>query len=528
MSTFIRGPVCGTDNCPSRLWRIIDGRRTCRFGHVMDGDIEFNNDDDDMGGGAMSSQVVTRRLNLTTNAVGGFQASMGPSQMSQLDKIRQQKESKKRLFGPEANTLFVRTIQFILRRQTKILINEMHFPSEFESLVKLIWTRFLHTLDYESQEEVNIADDEILDRSTQNNATQNNPGNGVRKLGIHMVATVSILYLASFFLGLPVFTNDYIRWICNQEIPYFHCSRIIPSKFASKLPNYYFTILDGGRPPSKGLLNAKIAAIATQVKFSEIYSGPLFVDGFLLKTTLLLTLPPVMYFKTSLIISNIDAQKKEFHLKEDMSIMLNKRHFHLVPEYRLLGYMIITVRNELLSNSEEYSENYMKALIEQPYRDIERSKETKEQNIVDVSFGRTGIENIIDWNKKDTSDFLNFIEQKLLGGNSESSDTKRLAELSIDQRIAKRQLYKLFPMNEKQSTNPDEFQTYANELQEKYLKQSLVSASYSESNNHDRKKLVSLFEEKMLTILSEEFAIKKSQLSYVVRKVEQHLKKFVK
>lgn len=99
MFTFIRGPVCGTDNCPSRLWRIIDGRRTCRYGHVMDGDIEFNNDEDDVGGNAMagvaSSGVVTRRLNLTTNAVGGFQASLDPSQIGQMDKLRQQKDKKK-------------------------------------------------------------------------------------------------------------------------------------------------------------------------------------------------------------------------------------------------------------------------------------------------------------------------------------------------------------------------------------------------------------------------------------------------
>ena len=74
MSTYIRGPVCGVSNCPSRLWRIIDGRRTCQYGHVMEGDVEFNNEEDEVNAG-----VVTRRLNLTTSATGNFQSSLSGS-----------------------------------------------------------------------------------------------------------------------------------------------------------------------------------------------------------------------------------------------------------------------------------------------------------------------------------------------------------------------------------------------------------------------------------------------------------------
>lgn len=497
----------------------------------MDGDIEFNNDEDDMGGGGMSSQAVTRRLNLTTNAVGGFQASMDPSQMSQLEKIRQQKEGKKRLFGAEANSLFIKTIQFILRRQARILVNEMHFPSEFESLVKLLWIRYLRNLDYvDDDNDIDLADNEILDRSTQNNrrVLDDRLDKGNKKLGIHMVTTLAILYLASFFLGLPVYTNDYIRWICNQEIPYFHASRIIPPSFASRLPNYYFTILDGARAPSDGLLSAKIVTIAFQIKFSEIFRGPFFVEGLLLKTTLLLTLPPVMFLKSSMLINHIDSEKKEFYLQEVNPKMKNKRNLHLIPEYKSLAYLIITVRYELLSDPEEYSESYLKSLIEQPYNDIERSKITKERNIVDVSLGRTSIENIVDWSKNDTVDFLNFVEQKVLGGNSETSDSKRLAELSIDQRIAKRQLYKLFPMGENQKVTADQFQSYADELQDKYLKQFSIHARYEEDEKFDNRKMVSIFEQKMLDILSEEFSIKKSLLAHVVRKVDQHFKRSMK
>lgn len=91
MSTFIRGPICGTDNCPSRLWRIIDGRRTCQYGHVMEGDVEFNDDEDDLNG--LGAGVITRRLNLTTNATGSFQSSqLTNSQLLQ----QQQRQSHKK------------------------------------------------------------------------------------------------------------------------------------------------------------------------------------------------------------------------------------------------------------------------------------------------------------------------------------------------------------------------------------------------------------------------------------------------
>lgn len=90
MSTYIRGPVCGVDNCPSRLWRVINGRRTCQYGHVMEGDVEFNDDDDNVN--VMST--MTRRMNLTTNAVGSFQSNLS---MSQLQESQTSKHQSKKL-----------------------------------------------------------------------------------------------------------------------------------------------------------------------------------------------------------------------------------------------------------------------------------------------------------------------------------------------------------------------------------------------------------------------------------------------
>lgn len=131
MSSYIRGPICGVGNCPSRLWRIIDGRRTCQFGHVMEGDVEFNDEDED----ATNAGVVTRRLNLTTNATGNFQSSFNTSQLqsSQIE------EGGKKIFGPEARILFIKSLQFTLKRQSRWLVEEYNLPQEFDKVIKIIW-----------------------------------------------------------------------------------------------------------------------------------------------------------------------------------------------------------------------------------------------------------------------------------------------------------------------------------------------------------------------------------------------------
>ena len=140
MSTYIKGPICGVDNCRSRLWRIIDGRRTCQYGHVMEGDVEFNDDEDDVN--AMG--VVTRRLNLTTNATGNFQSSLSLSQ-SQRSTLGSNKTEK--IYGKDGRLLFIKCFQYILRKQTEWLIEKENFPNSYSDLVKLIWTMHLKHID---------------------------------------------------------------------------------------------------------------------------------------------------------------------------------------------------------------------------------------------------------------------------------------------------------------------------------------------------------------------------------------------
>lgn len=540
MSTFIRGPVCGTDNCPSRLWRIIDGRRTCRYGHVMDGDIEFNNDEDDVGGNAMagvaSSGVVTRRLNLTTNAVGGFQASLDPSQIGQMDKLRQQKDKKRKLSGVEADRMFLRCIQYTLRKQCRMLITKKSFPESFESTVKLIWIRLLQDIDQKNSydlrahapEDGSESDNEpIEDQGRSKNRLHADREPRHQPLGIHMLTTISILYLASYLMGLPVYTNDFIRWICNQDIPYFHTSRHLPHNFKSRLPGYYFMLLDGSKPPRKGAYFAQISAVAAKVRFSTLCKDSLFLEGLLLKTTLQLTIPPIIYLKVNYLINAIDPERESFHLPESERFLKKRRQINTMPEYRLLAYLIITLRYELLLNSDNYSESYVRSLIEQPYPDIDPSGKTVQNQISNVSYGRINIENITRWSKDETMDYLDFIENKLVHGNDELSQQSPFSDLTIDQKIAKRQLFKLFPIKDSIDSKMErrKLQSFSDELQEKYLKQFSMHSVYYEQNTSEYVKLVSVLEDRLITILAEDFAVTKRQFELCVKRIEHQIKR---
>lgn len=198
-----------------------------------------------------------------------------------------------------------------------------------------------------------------------------------------------------------------------------------------------------------------------------------------------------------------------------------------MPEYRLLAYLIITLRYELLLNSDNYSESYVRSLIEQPYPDIDPSGKTVQNQISNVSYGRINIENITRWSKDETMDYLDFIENKLVHGNDELSQQSPFSDLTIDQKIAKRQLFKLFPIKDSIDSKMErrKLQSFSDELQEKYLKQFSMHSVYYEQNTSEYVKLVSVLEDRLITILAEDFAVTKRQFELCVKRIEHQIKR---
>lgn len=493
MSTFIRGPVCGVSNCPSRLWRIIDGRRTCQYGHVMEGDVEFNNDDDDVAGAG----VITRRLNLTTGATGSFQSSFSASQSQNYQKTT----GNKKVEGYEAKILFIKCFQFVLRSQTMWLIREKSFPPEFEQVVKLIWIQYLKWLDASDRgngNEDNEAPENRLESTT---------------LQLNMPAAVSVLYMASVHMGLPVYTTDYIKWIAEAKLLYYRANSVLPEQWREKLPNSYLRLLDGGKPPKDGHLLLKVSQVCYRTKFTKNFNSKVRYEGLVLKLVLFATLPPEFYFFTVELIRKVD-QEDNFKLVEHPKAFFSK--FYLWPEVRIMAYFLLTVRWVLLSDRETYPLRWILSLSEQSRRPDDSIATDLDDLLTRISSSKDDV-NVLEWSQNQTSAYLNWFEKSFLPTQPEDANMK------LDHRIAQRKLHKIFPIkSEPFATNTAKTRaSFVDQLQENYLHfLSDVESHWNDqltSDANERAIAIAKLEHALTIHLENRFALSTQQIASAMR-----------
>lgn len=442
MSAFIRGPICGVDNCRSRLWRIIDGSRTCQYGHVMEGDVEFNDDEDDIN--AMG--VVTRRLNLTTNATGNFQSSLSFSQ-SQRAAVGFNKVEKS--YGRSGQFLFLKSFQLILKKQCKWLIDEQSFPTSFEKVVKLIWALHLKHLNNKVTSE--LGDEEEGESEGEGNESttgfkgfsQSRSKIGTsNRLGISMMTSLSILYLSSLHLGFPIFADDFIRWICVDGMPYFRSNHLLPKEWQDKLPNYYLQILEAGKPPQEAQLYHKIAQCAHLIDFKSHFRYKTAAPVLLLKLTLIERLPGEFYF----------FSKKLFeYLNDSLEICLisyednhYRKPYHY-PEIRVCATFIASIKIKLFADEnlqvDKFDAKFATAWLQMMDEMVESPNDSfsKANVILKMTYtpALTALENSMeDWSEKNTDQYLDWLQSHLV-----DSDQLRLDAIqSLDEKIANRKL----------------------------------------------------------------------------------------
>lgn len=447
MSTYIKGPICGVDNCRSRLWRIIDGRRTCQYGHVMEGDVEFNDDEDDVN--AMG--VVTRRLNLTTNATGNFQSSLSLSQ-SQRSTLGSNKTEK--IYGKDGRLLFIKCFQYILRKQTEWLIEKENFPNSYSDLVKLIWTMHLKHIDPvlfadNNNDRLNGHDsDEAGDDDDGNNYPVSGKRNEVGRLKLSMLSSISIHYLACLHLGLPIFTNDILRWICVDGLPYFRSHHILPKEWQDKLPNYYLLILDGGKPPCELQLQHKVAQCAQIINFKTHFRSVIPAPVLLLRLTLIERLPGEFYFYS----------KRLLHLLYDNLeipiLTYEDNHYrrpHQYTDIKICSVFIAAVKLQLLTDQQSKADNFdanfasgwlnmMKRTDENP-----KDKFSKAKLIFKMTYSPAS--SLVDSNSEiqsaaNTTQYLDWIEKNLLS----LEETHLESTQTLDEKIANRKLHNIIPL----------------------------------------------------------------------------------
>lgn len=220
MSTnWTRGPVCGVDNCRSRLYRWLDGRKICQYGHVREDDVEINDEEDD-------NFIVTRRLNI-------------PSQQPRISVA-----GSKKKHGEEGRLLFVRCVQFILRKQTDICIELFNIEDvhDFHQIVKYNWIRYLQKCG--PQPKLNI--------------------------------TIPLIYLSCMSLQIPVYLYDFYDLIMLNKMPYMNTVGQLPQDMRDELPTFYFRVMEADSVPDKGELYRhtvslnKILSISVELNYSNL------------------------------------------------------------------------------------------------------------------------------------------------------------------------------------------------------------------------------------------------------------------
>lgn len=315
MATWIKGSRCGVDNCKSRLWRIVDGQKVCRNGHVKAGEYEVGEDEDDY----MSQG---RRLNIsgTQNA---------PSQSNKNDE-------NEILYGKEANGLFMQCFQLILRKQVEWLIEVQGLRPELAKVVKGLWglyindTNFAQTRYHEEgstedtdnnvqevsttqADEGDSSSEEELEGGYEEDNDEDESDEGIlrgRKRKqvrtepivvehVELVHSIALCYLGCVLLRVPVYINDFNRWVYRYEIPYMKSLMLLPHSMRRKLPLYYHSQLTPRGAPTADRLHEEVQKLVHLFKDKHRLEFPAPTwDPLLFKLVRDLLLPPEIWVAT--------------------------------------------------------------------------------------------------------------------------------------------------------------------------------------------------------------------------------------
>lgn len=269
---WIHGPVCGVDNCRSRLYRSSDGHKVCQYGHVMEGNIEINDDQDE-------NYVTTRRLNITLTGVGGEFALLSQAAALQSRGITKSKESKK-LYGVAAKKLYLRCLQLSLQHKIRAVVAELcpgRHRKEFEhSLVAIVRVYWLRVLD-----EYILAIEDPHRRAPS------------------AVDALALIYLAVLRLNfVPVYLVDLVPRINDNVIPFMKCLHLLPKELLEALPSYFHKSIQPPYPITVNELARAVRTLAPTVGQAHMAVPPTFyypMALLVLRESLLLPNAPALF-----------------------------------------------------------------------------------------------------------------------------------------------------------------------------------------------------------------------------------------
>jgi len=444
-NNWIRGARCGVDNCRSRFYRSVDGRRICQYGHVNEGHIDYNDDDDD-------NFVVTKRLNIPSN-------TPGLSQASQITPGLHKDESKRKLYGAAGRELFYKCYQCVLKSQVKTLINDHHLPEVLEIVVKRLYVQYITEglsqpsgktskkrkakQDEDNDQIESEIDDDYNDSeefSDNDSAHDEQDTSSSEQYQFHhkplLINTLAICYLACRYLNLPIYLNDFVQWTITNKIPYMRASFNIPKSLRDRLQVDVLRRFEPKRPPFRADLIYAILKISKSIKLTNLEMN---YEPLLFKIIKELVLPPQIYYTTK---KFIEMKKIKFNIKKSSHIEKkfhpnNNLFINSFPETKLIS-IIITITKLYFFNSSvnpthiTYDWKKWKELLENLDLDQDDDDKNLKNVISSLLLSKDSNLDVINWDEKQTNKYLDWFTQKIVKTQTvenESISMKRLYDL---------------------------------------------------------------------------------------------------
>ncbi|KAG0690516.1 hypothetical protein C6P40_002608 [Pichia californica] len=370
MARYSRGQVCGVDNCPSRLWKRVNGQNVCQYGHVNEFDIEID-DEDDMGNtGAAGIPGIgdfSRRL---TNVAGLTSSQITRDKVDQLSS----KKIQTRKYGEDFKKLQAKCFQIILAKNSKFIIEKLNLNKEqgklYFSIVKLLWIK-------------------TLDRHLHKKSTKST-NYSIRFL-------VLINYLAIIQMNLPLYLSDFISLTFDKKFNIERCEYALPRDLRIQIP---FSQLKSFH--SHSTFNYISILIKDQfcreIIESNILESKLNYYPLLTRITLnlYLSMDIVRLVKNYIIINKIDFSFKE---------CINKYHVH--PELKLISIFIICTKIYFMNNSrKQYYQWHQKYLLnDSKFNSVDLKKR--------ILF-KSSFKDLYNWNNQQVDEFCDFYNKNIL------------------------------------------------------------------------------------------------------------------
>ncbi|KAF2796977.1 hypothetical protein K505DRAFT_299185 [Melanomma pulvis-pyrius CBS 109.77] len=315
-----KGPICGVENCRSRVYdEGEDGYRYCENGHRK-GDLVVGLDEDNF---TSEARVRTRK---------------------KKDRGDDEKEYKY-LKGQEAYDLYLKSLQLIIRHQVWFLVHEKGLPAELEYVVLDLWTLRILQLEKKVSNEGHEYDSQsqAFNTSESDNEVEMEVYKSMRGKKLNATPTLrdslALCYLGIITLRLPVTLGDIYKWVMDGKMAYKRAIKHVPPAMRDRLPASYHAALDPNATLKLKRLHSTI--IDLQVSFEREHriiwpnlNYPLLLFRYLKE----LALPLELYDATIRLAALLGY---DFSLHTLGKVKLGVRH---VPEAQLVACLVVCIK----------------------------------------------------------------------------------------------------------------------------------------------------------------------------------------